>query len=209
MHPRERLPFSPHREPPAAALPRGHPAGGVAGALAGGLGPVAADGAHGDLAAAGRAAAARPAELELARVRHARRLLAAARRCSSASAPGRPSPSTRRSARPTRRWCEACMESGWELNAHSYEQIPMHKLDDQRAVIAKTMSIDREVLGQAPARLVRARPDADLRHGRLPGRGRHRVHRRLRARRRSGHARRPSTGRWWRCPTPSRCTTSS
>ena len=33
----------------------------------------------------------------------------------------------------SRRWCEACVDSGWELNAHSYEQIPMHKLDDQRA----------------------------------------------------------------------------
>ena len=36
---------------------------------------------------------------------------------------------------------QACMDSGWELNAHSYEQIPMHKLDDQRAVIARTMSV--------------------------------------------------------------------
>src|SRR3990170_5632237 len=25
---------------------------------------------------------------------------------------------------------EACMKSGWELNAHSFEQIPMHKLED-------------------------------------------------------------------------------
>ena len=33
------------------------------------------------------------------------------------------------------------MRNGWELNAHSYEQIPMHKLDDQRAVITKSMDI--------------------------------------------------------------------
>src|SRR5215831_11661949 len=25
---------------------------------------------------------------------------------------------------------EACVENGWELNAHSYDQVPMHKLDD-------------------------------------------------------------------------------
>ena len=32
---------------------------------------------------------------------------------------------------------EACMKSGWELNAHSYEQIPMHKLENQREVIQR------------------------------------------------------------------------
>ena len=45
---------------------------------------------------------------------------------------------------------EACMDSGWELNAHSYEQIPMHKLDDQRAVIAKTMSVIEKFSGKRP-----------------------------------------------------------
>ena len=45
---------------------------------------------------------------------------------------------------------EACMESGWELNAHSYEQIPMHKLDDQRAVIARTMSVIEKFSGKRP-----------------------------------------------------------
>jgi len=29
---------------------------------------------------------------------------------------------------------KACIDSGWELNAHSYDQVPMHKLDDERAV---------------------------------------------------------------------------
>src|SRR5882724_5815905 len=40
------------------------------------MGHGAADGAHGDLAAARPADAARPSELDLARIRHARRLLA-------------------------------------------------------------------------------------------------------------------------------------
>ena len=42
------------------------------------------------------------------------------------------------------------MDSGWELNAHSYEQIPMHKLDDQRAVIAKTMRVIEKFSGKRP-----------------------------------------------------------
>jgi peptidoglycan/xylan/chitin deacetylase (PgdA/CDA1 family) len=45
---------------------------------------------------------------------------------------------------------QACMESGWELNAHSYEQIPMHKVDDQRAVIARTMSVIEKFSGTRP-----------------------------------------------------------
>src|SRR5206468_5162979 len=36
---------------------------------------------------------------------------------------------------------EACVKNGWELNAHSYEQIPMHRLDDERAVIQRSVEI--------------------------------------------------------------------
>src|SRR5215831_9395440 len=49
----------------------------VAAARTGGVGHGAADGAHGDLAATGPADAARSPQLELARVRHAGRVLAA------------------------------------------------------------------------------------------------------------------------------------
>jgi hypothetical protein len=45
---------------------------------------------------------------------------------------------------------EACVESGWELNAHGYEQVPMHKLDDQRAVIRKAVDIIGKFSGKAP-----------------------------------------------------------
>jgi peptidoglycan/xylan/chitin deacetylase (PgdA/CDA1 family) len=45
---------------------------------------------------------------------------------------------------------EACMASGWELNAHSYDQVPMHKLDDQRAVIDKSMRIIEAFSGKRP-----------------------------------------------------------
>jgi peptidoglycan/xylan/chitin deacetylase (PgdA/CDA1 family) len=45
---------------------------------------------------------------------------------------------------------EACLRNNWEINAHSYEQIPMHKIDDQRAVIAKTMETIEGFTGRRP-----------------------------------------------------------
>jgi len=45
---------------------------------------------------------------------------------------------------------EACLASRWELNAHSYEQIPMHKLDDQRGVIGRSIEIIQKVSGRRP-----------------------------------------------------------
>src|SRR5262249_40279988 len=64
------------RRPQAAAAPGPPAAHRLAGAVAGRVGHGAADGAHGDLAAAGPADAARSSELDLARIRHARRFLA-------------------------------------------------------------------------------------------------------------------------------------
>jgi peptidoglycan/xylan/chitin deacetylase (PgdA/CDA1 family) len=45
---------------------------------------------------------------------------------------------------------EACIDNGWELNAHSYDQVPMHKLDDQRATINKSMDIIEKFWGRRP-----------------------------------------------------------
>ena len=45
---------------------------------------------------------------------------------------------------------EACLEAGWEFNAHSYEQVPMHKLDDERETIERCMSIITEFCGKRP-----------------------------------------------------------
>jgi len=44
----------------------------------------------------------------------------------------------------------ACIEAGWELNAHGYEQIPMHRLDDQRAAIFKSVEIIERFWGKRP-----------------------------------------------------------
>ncbi len=45
---------------------------------------------------------------------------------------------------------EACMKSGWELNAHSYEQMPMHKLENQQEVIQRAVEIITKFSGQRP-----------------------------------------------------------
>src|SRR6202047_1271922 len=44
----------------------------------------------------------------------------------------------------------ACIEEGWELNAHSYDQVPMHKLEDQRGVIMRSMAIIEKFWGKRP-----------------------------------------------------------
>ena len=44
----------------------------------------------------------------------------------------------------------ACIEAGWELNAHGYDQVPMHKLEDQKAVIDQSVAIITKFWGKAP-----------------------------------------------------------
>jgi len=45
---------------------------------------------------------------------------------------------------------EACTESGWELNAHSFHQIPMHRLDDEEAEIARALDTIASFSGTRP-----------------------------------------------------------
>src|SRR3989454_12785949 len=45
---------------------------------------------------------------------------------------------------------EACVRNGWELNAHSYEQIPMQRLEDERAVIQRSVEIIAKFSGTRP-----------------------------------------------------------
>ena len=44
----------------------------------------------------------------------------------------------------------ACLEAGWEFNAHSYEQLPMHKLDNERAVIDRSLDAIEKFCGKRP-----------------------------------------------------------
>ncbi len=45
---------------------------------------------------------------------------------------------------------EACMKHGWELNAHSYDQQPMHKVENQKEVVDKAVDIIGKFSGQKP-----------------------------------------------------------
>jgi allantoinase len=45
---------------------------------------------------------------------------------------------------------QACVDSGWELNAHGYDQVPMHKLEDQRSSILKSMNMIEKFCGKRP-----------------------------------------------------------
>jgi len=45
---------------------------------------------------------------------------------------------------------EACMKNGWELNAHSYDQQPMHKLENQKEVVDKACDIIQKFSGKRP-----------------------------------------------------------
>ena len=49
-----------------------------------------------------------------------------------------------------RRIAEAAHTSGWEFMGHGYVQRPMHKVDDQRAAIRKTMNAIKDLTGKAP-----------------------------------------------------------
>lgn len=41
-------------------------------------------------------------------------------------------------------------DAGWEFMAHAYDQIPMHKIDDQRAMIGRTLDILDRFTGTRP-----------------------------------------------------------
>ena len=44
----------------------------------------------------------------------------------------------------------AVADAGWEINGHSYDQMPMHKLEDERAAIMKTMEVITKFWGRPP-----------------------------------------------------------
>ena len=45
---------------------------------------------------------------------------------------------------------EAILERDWEFNAHSYDQIAMHKVEDQPEMIARTIDIIKKFSGKKP-----------------------------------------------------------
>ena len=45
---------------------------------------------------------------------------------------------------------QAVADAGWELNAHGYDQIPMHKVEDQLGSIKKAVDIVGKFWGRPP-----------------------------------------------------------
>ena len=45
---------------------------------------------------------------------------------------------------------QAILDRGWEFNAHSYDQLAMHKVDDQKATIDKCMDVIEKFCGKRP-----------------------------------------------------------
>ncbi len=48
------------------------------------------------------------------------------------------------------RVAQQARDSGWEFMGHSYEQMPIHKVDDQKAMIAKSMQTIETFTGKRP-----------------------------------------------------------
>jgi allantoinase len=49
------------------------------------------------------------------------------------------------------RIAEAARDEGWEFMAHCYIQMPIHKIEDQRAMIRQTIDVLKKFTGKAPA----------------------------------------------------------
>ncbi len=95
----------------------------------------------------------------------------------------------------------------WEFMGHSYVQMPIHQLADQRATIHRALDRLEAFTGRRPVGWLGPGPHRDLRDARPPGRGRRAVYRRLGLGRRARPRSPPRTGRWSRCPTRSSSTT--
>src|SRR6478736_10350503 len=48
------------------------------------------------------------------------------------------------------RVAQEARDAGWEFMGHAYEQGPIHKVDDQRAMIARSIEIIRDFTGRPP-----------------------------------------------------------
>jgi allantoinase len=48
------------------------------------------------------------------------------------------------------RVASACLEAGWEFMGHAYEQMPIHKVDDQKAMIERSLDTLEKFTGKRP-----------------------------------------------------------
>ena len=77
------------------------------------------------------------------------------------------------------RVAEQAKKDGWEFMGHAYEQVPIHKNDDQAAMIDRSMDVIEKFTGKRPVGWLGPGPDADARDAGAAGRGRRAIHRRL------------------------------
>jgi len=48
------------------------------------------------------------------------------------------------------RIAQAALDAGWEFMAHTYVQMPIHKIEDQRAMIRQTIDVLKKFTGKSP-----------------------------------------------------------
>src|SRR5437016_3311682 len=48
------------------------------------------------------------------------------------------------------RVARAALEAGWEFMGHAYEQMPIHRVDDQKAMIERSLAIIEGFTGEKP-----------------------------------------------------------
>ena len=148
MQPRERVPYSAIVDRPKLTRPDGARLA-VWTIVMLRNGHRAADAAHRAAAPDGPAAVTGPAELGVARVRHAGcfwRLLEVLRH--SGITPTFAINGNVCNSYP--RIVEAGLAAGWEFMGHGFVQVPMHRLDDQRQAIRDTIATIERFTGTAP-----------------------------------------------------------
>jgi peptidoglycan/xylan/chitin deacetylase (PgdA/CDA1 family) len=70
-------------------------------------------------------------------------------------------------------------DAGWEFMGHAYEQMPIHKVEDQRGMIQRSMEGLERFTGKRPVGWLGPGPHADLRTPELLAEGGREIHRRL------------------------------
>ena len=68
---------------------------------------------------------------------------------------------------------------GWEFMGHAYEQGPIHKVEDQRGMIFKSMDVIEKFTGKRPVGWLGTGADPNARYAGKPCRSRRQIYRRL------------------------------
>ncbi len=77
------------------------------------------------------------------------------------------------------RVAEEAKRLGWEFMGHAYDQMPIHKVEDQAAMINRSMDILERFSGKRPVGWLGTGPHADIGHAGAAGGRRRQIYRRL------------------------------